>query len=52
MLGFELFPCAANVLSGIELMHMIRKRQFVIDDAVAMCIADQFYALAGRDRPM
>ena len=46
MLGFKSFRSA-----GIEPMHMIRKGQFVIDDAAAMSFADQFYALAGQIRP-
>jgi transposase-like protein len=33
MLGFKSFRAAGNVLAGIELMHMIRKGQFVIDGA-------------------
>lgn len=51
MLGFKSFRTAANVLAGFELMHMIRKGQFVIDDAATMSFADQFYALARQVRP-
>jgi transposase-like protein len=51
MLDFKSFRSASNVLAGIELMHMIRKRQFAIDSAAAMSFADQFYALAGLVRP-
>ena len=51
MLGFKSFRAASNVLAGIELMHMIRKGQFAIDGAATMLVADQFYALAGLDRP-
>lgn len=51
MLGFKSFRAASNVLTGIELMHMIRKGQFAIDGAATMSVADQFYALAGLDRP-
>jgi putative transposase len=50
MLGFKSFRAAANVLAGVELMHMIRKGQFVIDDATSTSFADQFYALAGQIR--
>jgi len=39
------------VLAGIELMHMIRKRQFVIEGAAQMSLADQFYSFAGQIRP-
>jgi putative transposase len=46
MLSFKLFRSAANVLAGIELMHMIRKGQFVIDGASVISFGDQFYALA------
>ena len=38
MLGFKSFQPAKNILTGIELMHMIRKGQ--------ISIAEQFYALA------
>jgi len=51
MLGFKSFRAAANVLAGIELMHMIRKGQFAID-RTHMSAADQFYALAGLVRPV
>jgi transposase-like protein len=51
MLGFKSFRAATNVLAGVELMHMIRKGQFVIDGATVMSFADQFYALAGQIRP-
>jgi len=50
MLGFKSLWAAANVLAGVELMHMIRKGQFAID-GVATSVADQFYALAGLVRP-
>ena len=52
MLGFKSFRSASNVLAGVELMHMIRKRQFTIDSAAAMSFADQFYTLAGLVRPV
>lgn len=51
MLTFKSFRSAGCVLAGIELMHMIRKNQFVIDGADTMSFADQFYALAGKVRP-
>lgn len=51
MLGFKFFRAAAKRLAGVELMHMIRKDQFVIDDAVTMSFADQFHALARQVRP-
>jgi len=52
MLNFKSFRSAGSVLAGIELMHMIRKGQFAIDGAAAMSFADQFYALAGKIRPV
>lgn len=51
MLGFKSFRSAANVLAGVEFMHMIRKGQFAVDGTAAMSFADQFYALAGQVRP-
>jgi putative transposase len=39
MLGFKSFSRSGYVLGGIELMHMICKGQFVIDEAVSMLFA-------------
>lgn len=50
MLNFKSFRSAGNVLAGVELMHMIRKRQFAIDGADTMSFADQFYAPAEQAR--
>ena len=50
MLNFKSFRCSKNVLAGIELMHMIRKRQFMMEGVDEMSFADQFYALAGQIR--
>ena len=50
MLNFKSFRAAQCVLVGVELMHMIRKGQFVIDGADAMSFADQFSTLAGMVR--
>ena len=50
MLNFKFFYSARNVLAGIELMHMIRKNQFAINNGKTMSFADQFYALAGQLR--
>jgi putative transposase len=44
MLGFKSFWCAAVTLTGIELMHMIRKGQLLLTDE--LCPAQQFYSLA------
>ena len=46
MLGFKSFQSAKNILSGIELMHMIRKGQLIMEGAEKMSFAEQFYALA------
>ena len=51
MLNFKSFRSAGSVIAGIELMHMIRKGQFAVDDAAPMSFADQFFALAGQVRP-
>ena len=52
MLNFKSFRTARNVLAGIELMHMIRKGQLVLEGCTALSFADQFYALAGKIRPV
>ena len=45
MLGFKSFRAAARVLTGIELMHMIRKGQMAMSDCEGLSYANQFYAL-------
>ena len=45
MLGFKDFRCARILLSGIELMHMIRKRQMK-NGGRGQTPAQQFYSLA------
>lgn len=50
MLGFKSFRAAANVLAGIELVHMIRKGQFAVN-GTSTSVTDQFHALAGLVRP-
>ncbi|HST79054.1 MAG TPA: IS6 family transposase [Verrucomicrobiae bacterium] len=49
MLGFKSFRAARAILAGIELMHMIRKGQFMLKGQ-GTSFADQFYALAGQLR--
>jgi len=46
MLGFTSFDAAQSTLVGIELMHMLRKRQ--LDNGVeqGFTTAEQFYVLA------
>jgi putative transposase len=47
MLGFKSFAAAQSTLVGIELMHMLKKGQIVIEEGVAgLTPAEQFYALA------
>jgi putative transposase len=47
MLGFKSFVAAQDTLVGIELMHMIKKRQLVIEEGdKGLTTAEQFYALA------
>ena len=52
MLNFKSFQSAKNVLAGIELMHMIRKGQLMMKGCNEGSFADQFYALAGKVRPV
>lgn len=52
MLNFKSFRSAKSVLAGIELMHMIRKGQFMLQGCSELSFADQFYALAGQIRPV
>ena len=52
MLNFKSFRAAHCVLAGVELMHMIRKRQLVTDGVDTLSFAEQFYALAGKVRPV
>jgi len=42
MLNFKSFRSAKNVLAGIELMHMIRKGQLVLEGSTALSFAYQF----------
>src|SRR5450830_460719 len=52
MLGFKSFQSAKSILAGIELMHMIRKGQLMMEGTDNLSFADQFYALAGKIRPV
>ena len=52
MLNFKSFRAAKNVLAGIELMHMIRKGQILLQGCIKLSFANQFYALAGKIRPV
>ena len=52
MLNFKSFQAAKCVLAGIELMHMIRKGQLLLEGCIDLSFAGQFYALAGQIRPV
>jgi len=51
MLNFKSFQSAKCVLAGIELMHLFRKGQFMMQGCAEMSFANQFYALAGQIGP-
>jgi putative transposase len=47
MLGFKSFMAAQDTLVGIELMHMIKKRQLVVEEGEEhLTAAELFYSLA------
>ena len=47
ILGFKSFDAAHDTLVGIELMHMLKKRQMVVEAGdEGLTPAEQFYALA------
>ncbi len=47
MLGFKSFDAAQSTLAGIELMHMIKKKQMRLEEEEqGLSAAEQFYALA------
>src|SRR6266446_5221004 len=47
MLGFKAFGAAQDTFVGIELMHMIRKKQMVVEAGKeGLTAAEQFYSLA------
>jgi putative transposase len=47
MLGFKSFVAAQDTLAGIELMHMLKKGQMVVEEgAEGLTAAERFYALA------
>ena len=47
MLGFKSFDAAQGTLAGIELMHMIKKKQRLVEAGdEGFTAAEQFYALA------
>jgi putative transposase len=47
MLGFKSFEAAQSTLVGIELMHMLKKRQLVVEEGdEGLTAAAQFFSLA------
>lgn len=46
MLGFKSITCATTILCGIEMVHMMRKRQARYADNSAPSLVDQFEILA------
>ena len=42
------FHCAAKIIAGIELMHMIRKGQYAGSEGQVMSAAELFYSLASE----
>ena len=50
MLNFKSFWIARSILAGIELMHIFRKGQLMLEGCIELPFADQFYALAGKIR--
>jgi putative transposase len=47
MLGFKSFAAAQDTLVGVELMHMIKKKQMVVEKGEeGLTTAEQFYSLA------
>jgi len=47
MLGFKAFDAAQATLAGIELMHMLKKQQLVVEAGTkGLTAAEQFFSLA------
>jgi putative transposase len=47
MLGFKTFAAAQATLVGIELMHMLKKRQLVAEEGEEnLVVVEPFYSLA------
>ncbi|MDQ3828577.1 MAG: IS6 family transposase [Candidatus Tectomicrobia bacterium] len=47
MLGFKSFEAAQGTIAGVELIHMIKKRQLVVEEGdESLTAAAQFYTLA------
>jgi putative transposase len=48
MLGFKSFDAAQDTLVGIELMHMLKKRQLVVEKGAEDLTAAEWFRLPGR----
>jgi transposase-like protein len=47
MLGFKSFETAQCTLAGVELMHMLKKKQLTVTEKEkGLTMAEQFYPLA------
>lgn len=47
MLGFKSFEAAQGTIAGVELLHMLKKRQLVVEEGTrGLTPTEQFYALA------
>ena len=46
ILGFKSFDSASITLNGIEIVHMLRKRQLETQDISVQSLAETFYSLA------
>ena len=51
MLGFKVFDAAQSTLIGIELMHMIKKRQLVVEEGERGPHCGRTVLLPGRLSP-
>lgn len=50
MLGFKAFRSAYTTLAGIEVVHMIKNGQMILDTGLTMTRAARFYSLAGSSK--
>jgi hypothetical protein len=46
VVGVKAFDAARDTLAGVELMHMIKKRQMVVEEVEGRTAAEQFSSLA------
>jgi transposase-like protein len=48
MMGFKSFESARKIITGVEVMHMIKKGQLGCSTGLVVSDADRFYSLAAR----